>query len=523
MYREFLDKNKSIIFIIIMYLIAGALLLYYYQYQINDDGIVYITIANRYIQGNWDHVISSTWVPFLSWILIPFLLFAKSNFEKILFTKIACLFIGCFTIWGIYLLSSRFELGESYKTIFTMVMIPMVLQFSLQVTNPDILVATILIFYLYFIFDEKYPQSKNGLMAGFLGGLAYLAKVYAFPFFLVHFTAVNILNFKKNKKNIAKNFLYGLIVFFIISGAWILVISEENDKLTIGSNGGAYLNQYLIGPNATGHPMDHLGLFEPPHNDSYSILEDTSALITKSWSPFNSLEDFKFQLGLIYNNLIELGKILLWISVFSILIILWAIIVAYKKKDRIVITTLLTILIYVSGYLLFLILLRYFAMVYILLALLGVYLLNNLEKYSFKFDFKRLKPLLIIILIFSFCIGPVISINSNLEKQELNKDLHDLSQIINDEYSIQGNLASNDCWRTTHYLSFYLNSRYYGVQPGTDVNQYLLKNNIDYFLVWGDTSQMNLSSYEKVAFFEDTSNQRILFLTGTNLTIYAKK
>jgi len=56
------------------YLILGAILLNFYQYQINPDGISYISIAQKYLRGDYGNAVNGYWSPLFSWLLMPFLL-----------------------------------------------------------------------------------------------------------------------------------------------------------------------------------------------------------------------------------------------------------------------------------------------------------------------------------------------------------------------------------------------------------------------------------------------------------------
>jgi hypothetical protein len=64
--------------------------------------------------------------------------------------------------------------------------------YALTDTTPDLLVAVILTIYIGVVIGKDYPRSLwQGAACGLLGALAYLAKAYAFPFFVAHFVAVS--------------------------------------------------------------------------------------------------------------------------------------------------------------------------------------------------------------------------------------------------------------------------------------------------------------------------------------------
>lgn len=74
--NRFLSKiNKGFGIVLMVYAISGIFFLNYYQYQINPDGICYISIAQKYLSGNYGSAINGYWGPLLSWLLVPFLFF----------------------------------------------------------------------------------------------------------------------------------------------------------------------------------------------------------------------------------------------------------------------------------------------------------------------------------------------------------------------------------------------------------------------------------------------------------------
>ena len=57
-------------------------------------------------------------------------------------------------------------------------------------------------------------------------------------------------------------------------------------------------------------------------------------------------------------------------------------------------------------------------------------------------------------------------------------------------HNIKGNIASNSEWNGSYYVVYHLNSKYYGIPQENlkenELIQQLIKNNINYFIVWQD-------------------------------------
>jgi len=481
-----------------IYLILGLLLLHNYQYVINSDGISYMSIAQHYINGRFSYAINGYWSPLYSWLLIPFLLIWGGKTSALFANKVLALILGCFTMGGVYLLSSKLNFDIKLKAITLITLIPLTLYFAFDMTTPDLLVVLTLIFYLNFLFDHQYRYKlTNGLLTGFFGALAFLSKSYIFFFFLVHFGLSNVyywIKFQSQRKIITKNFILGMIVFLVISGVWIFAISEKYDKFTLGT-AGPY-NYAVIGPESMGHPVYYEGLLQPPNEYAYSVWEDPSYLNVKSWSPFASASNFYYQLKIITNNLVSLLNIWESFSILSLIIIIMGLI-AFKfsndeSKNKLTLLS-LTIAIYSAGYCLILISTRYMWIINVLLLLLGIFCVKILfEKFNFN---EKFYMILIFILSLSFIISPVIEL---YDLSGNGKDYYLISENLKTHGVSSSNIAANfSDWRDTVYLAYYLDAKYYGLtksSSGKDLEEELRKNNIQYYFIWQNSS-INIPGY----------------------------
>lgn len=499
----FTRDNYLILTVLGVYLLIGLVLLNYYQYLIISDGISYIGIAQKYLTGNWGNAINAYWGPLLSWLMVPFLFFSSSPLESAYLVKLLNLIIGFFTIIGVKLLSDKFGIRNEVQIVFLFSLIPAMLIFSFHFISPDLLIVCCLVFYLSFFFDEYYSYNlKNGIFCGLFGGLAFLTKSYAFVFFLFHFTIFNFYFYLKNvpnRKVVLKNFLLGLFIFFIISGAWIGVISDKYGYLTIGTAGG--YNYELVGPESRGQATGYQGLMKPPNNSAVSAWEDPSFFKMNSWSVFNSWNNFKHQLNLIWNNSITFLFVLVDYSFLSLIIMIGAILFIIKtdsKESRRKIACLLvTILIFSVFYTFILIENRYLWLLYILTMITGICLINHFYKVDKLKNFSR--NILLAFLLTSFILTPILDLAINFN---MGNDKYLLSQSLKNVYNVKGNIASNDKWESSLYLAYFLNSKYYGITINNgdvnSVNDQLTSSEIDYYLVWGDNGGYQLSDYKEI-------------------------
>jgi len=503
--NSFISKIDSVLFpVLIIYSILGLLLLKYYQYQINPDGICYLSIAQKYLNGDFRNAINGYWSPLLSWLLAPFLL---SGLPPLLAAKLISLIVGLLTIIGVRLLSYRFQMTERIRNMVLFSLIPSTLYFSLSVITPDLLGVCILVYYLNVIFNAHYSsRGYKGIFCGALGATAYLSRSYVFPFFIFHFLLFNVFHYfngmtKEKKKNVLLNLFSGLAIFFVISGSWIYIISNKYNKITFGT-AGKY-NYERVGPESIGQPALK-GFAEPTNETAVSAEEDPSYIEMKPWSPMQSWASFKHQLILIFKNIYRTIYIYSKFSFLAIPIIIASLLLCIRSPDKLIsqkntFFPLVTMAIYSAGYIPLCLDERYLWIIYVQLILMGGYLLNIL--YQKEASDNPRKKIVLMLFILSFVAMPLKNL---IQSINTNKDIYTLSKILKNQYGIQGNIASNKERHKSLYLSYYLNSKYYGEAYNNiaekDLPAELSKNNIDYYLVWdesNDESQI-LSSYTEI-------------------------
>lgn len=515
MNRSFLKNNLDLILILAIYSLLAIFSVHFYLYKTGGDEISYINIAHAYALSKWGDAINGCWSPLYSWLLTPLLLPGFTPIYGVYASKILSLIIGFFAIISTKILLNTFEISKTVKRVTLLSLIPVILYFALMYNTPDLLAASILIIYLSIIFSPNYSNSQiNSILCGFTGAMAFLSKSFVFPFFIVHFLLFNLIYYFKGwndekKKNIIKNMVLGLAVFFVISGLWAGTISEKYDKLTF-STSGEY-NHNLVGPAYTDNPTISIkqpiyyeGLLKPPNNSSTSIWDDLSYVKMKQWSSFDSWRYLGYQFKILGENLryaaiiIESFFIIAGILVLAIIFFIWR--SKSSAKDKLS-YLLITMLIYIVGYSFIMVEWRYFFFIFILLIVATFYLIDTL--YKNKFIRKSVRNILLVILMFCFIFQPVyetILFSNN------DNELYSLSNTLKSDYDINGNIASSsnspDEWWNAMILSYYLNSKYYGSTKETNNTKKLQKelesNNIDYYFVWNNESVPKLSNYKKI-------------------------
>ena len=514
-------SDKSVIILIIVIAVYSVFCLAGNQHvRLTADSMLYFSLAQKYVAGDFQNAINGYWGPLLAWLLVPFVYFGSGHVFAI---NAINLILGILTITGVWILSGRFEITPKIRVILIICLLPIVLKFSL-VQPMDFLLVCILVFYLAIVFNRNYPETTgSGLFSGILGSLAYLTKAYAFPFFIVHFFIMNILHYfrkvtKEDRKKVLKSALAGFVLFFLISGAWIMVISDKYGYYTFSTMRKTNFN--APGPEAMGGglefgvPVFYEGFFEPPNKTAFVVWEDPSYLRGKPWSAWQSWSHFKHFIRLILKNVSDGLSIFESFSTLSIsIIIAYILFLSVKSENRllsrgVLLYPLFTIILFSGGYLLFHFEERYVWLSNILLLLMGGYALAVLfQKDFFKPGLR--KNIVIVFFIISFIFAPVKYI-VQASRGGMEKDMYYLSAELK-QYNIKGNIASNreyvpihDAWHKTLRLAYWLKDRYYG-QRGENISDKelegeLKKYNIDYYFFWGEPNKIPqfLSGYKEI-------------------------
>jgi hypothetical protein len=476
--------------ILAIYLILGLLLIKYYRYQINPDGISYISIAQKYLNGDFHNAVTAHWGPLFSWLLMPFL---SLGIEPLLAAKILNLLIGVATIAALRTLSYKFEISDSVRTVILFSAVPIVLSFAFSDITPDLLLTCILLFYLAVMFSADYAGRINkALFGGVLGGAAYLSKSFAFPFFISHFLVMNVLCYfrggtEQERKKVVQSFLTGTVAFAVVSGVWIGLLTDKYGGFTFGAGKSAL--SWETTPGVRGAAVLWQGFVKPPNETAVSAWEDPFYLETPSYNPLESWSNFAHQLKVVAGNIHIVANIFMDFSVLSIAIAIAYLLFWLRKFKRVampaeVLYPTITIALFAGGYSLVLVLARYLWVLCLMSMLMGGYVLGRL--FQNNFFTKTRRAALLIILLLSFVVPASLTLK---RLANIGSGIYALSRALQNGIAPDYNIASNGNWGDSLYIAYHLGCRYYGVNKQNiskaELGEQLKKYGIDYYLVWG--------------------------------------
>lgn len=288
----------------------------HYQYYVDPDGTAYLTIAARYAAGDFAKAVNGYWSPWSCWLTaglirsgiapVPsgviintlgaagFLFITNSFFIKFgIHTKLLWLFNTALSLFLCYAIfwQSFDDLWECFFLLSTL---------RIMLT------------------DGFKNNALLWVACGIIGALAYFAKAYAFPFFILNTLVCTYFICKDNKTRWLKSALTAILVMVVCSLPWIMALHDKYHIWTTSTSGSLNMSWYLVG-----HPYWKQGinqLIPPFYPDSPYYWEDPYWANGATPHFWDSWQLFGRQLLRIIQNLYKLTISMAQLSLFFPLI-----------------------------------------------------------------------------------------------------------------------------------------------------------------------------------------------------------
>ncbi len=486
--------------ILAFYLIAGFILLYGFRYHINTDTPSYIAIAQKYAYGCLREAINGFWSPLISWLMVPFLWL---DLDPLVAYKAIGLIAGLFAFIAIRDFLISLSTPEHLATLLCISFIPAFYAFTLITVNPDFLLAVILLCYVKRILATDYGhKTSDGVICGFLGTVAYLAKGFAFLFFLSHFTLINLCRYHSAekgppRKTVASSFVWGMATFVLLSSIWVFLISIKEGHVVFNKAGSYNLTLVAYGWK---NPIEYSGFIPPPDSTAMSIWDDPAQIPLEAITPLDFKTRINNYLHNFARNLPRVIDVHQEGSIFSAAIFLSAILYLTGSHQKgllgnKIFLILATMGLYTVGYLPILITKRYFFLNIFLFFILGSY---------FLYTHLSHKKVAMVIALFCLCLSFVLTpVRDLFANATLGKDIYQFSTQLK-KLGISGRIASNGHLDDSIFASYHLGAKYFGIaKPGIGDAELLsefIRYRIDYYFCWEDRhSHALLSSYPEIS------------------------
>jgi len=237
-------------------LLVSVFLTWSARHGITVDGLSYLDIGMAYWRHDWAHAINSYWSPLYSWILgVGLGVMKPSSYWEFPAIQLINFLISVAVLWcfdffwqqQLPFLSKEFSKNAAepseamprwaWETLgYTLFIWTIAQATTVSTVTPDLLVAGV-IFLAAGILTRMRAGKTGFITFGLLGlvlGVGYLAKgallVLSGTFFAVSFFTVS------NRWKAAARVLVSCIVFVMVAGPFVAMISLNKGHLTIGDN-----------------------------------------------------------------------------------------------------------------------------------------------------------------------------------------------------------------------------------------------------------------------------------------------
>lgn len=246
----------------------------YYQYYVDTDATAYLTISQRYADGEFFKAINGYWSPWACWLTA----------------------IGI--KWGIKPFLSALVVNGMASIFFLLVAQSFFVLLGLLRRWQFVLMSTIALFLSYAVFKQSFddiwecffllaglrlllvPDFKHRpdlwIWLGISGGFAYYAKAYAFPFFILNTLCCTFYITNAREKENRKRWLLisasAIVTLIIVALPWMIALHHKYGVWMTSTAGSLNLSWYPVG-----HPFYKEGityLLPPVYGDSPSYWED---------------------------------------------------------------------------------------------------------------------------------------------------------------------------------------------------------------------------------------------------------
>lgn len=277
--------------IALIYVVTGGYISTHLPESINPDGLVYLSIARNFAEGNL--VVRGYWSPLMSGLISPAISLGADPFRS---QRVLAALIGLAWIFVGTLMASRYGLGRLARVALAIALGLLALRFAFVPIVPDMLGGVLILLYLYLVISERFTRHpyRYGLACGLIAGFAYYAKHYNFPFFLVHIviTGFLLVIHGRNLKNTALALTTSILAFLVVAAPLISANSSRYGQLTFSTSGG--INYAHMGQTGGRHPCWAQMLCDQPRDVIFPWEDPIPQYYPDyGWNPFDSLGELQ--------------------------------------------------------------------------------------------------------------------------------------------------------------------------------------------------------------------------------------
>lgn len=462
-----------------------------HRYQINPDGVGYISVAQKYLDGHFADAVNAYWSPLFSWLLVPLL---ALGIDRLLAAKILGILIGGATLAGLWRLMRFAAVQADIRTIACLAAIPLLVDAVFIVTTSDLLLVCTLVFYLGSMVNPANSSHwLRGAWIGVAGGIAYLAKAYALPFVLGHFALVRLIELIRpapgtQRIRLILGSITALAAMGLIVGAWSAALTQKYGQFMTGSTGK--YNLRIDAPNSPNQVMHFAGYLPPSDPHAISAWDDVTPHIDllPEWDPLATPEDREYLRKQIHRNydqtIVLLHRHTEWVWPILLIAGLIALSRADLRPRRPGLVLAAAILIFPLGYFILHVERRFLTLMVLLLLVAGIYVIARASRKGLFSGWWR-RSIAAALLGATFISHPLKSLEGSVDS---GRNVAEWAQQIDGIIPAGATVASEQNWGVMLYLAFHQDWRYHGIpkrrQPRSEIISEVEALGVEYFVYW---------------------------------------
>ena len=299
----------SLVAVFIVQIVLIVKVVWLFRDRIHADGLAYMLIAQYYLRGQTELMISGYWGPLLSWLIVPWFLVFE---DPLLAAHAAMAVSAVIFLFGCFCVLRAVRLPGTAIIIGTWITAFLSVAWSGKLITPDLLMAGLFCCGASRLLSGTWvANARTAWGAGIILGAAYLAKAVALPvsaLMIVGLAGTTVAVGQSSLRQTLRAATLVIAGLLIVAGPWIGILSYKYGRLVFSTSGP--ISYAIAGPPdmARRHP-DKLHFYTPDPG-RITTLEDRTNLPYNYWSPFENVAYAVYQAKLIYRNALAIVQCL---------------------------------------------------------------------------------------------------------------------------------------------------------------------------------------------------------------------
>ena len=467
---KWLKEHSALLFAAVFFVAAMVVIYPFYQYYIDPDATAYLTVAKRYAAGDYVKAINGYWSPWSIWLTALLMKGGMASFK-------AAIIINAIGAIGFLVASHSlfrvFRLRKDIQWMLSGALALFLLYAVFWQSFADLWGCFFLLVVLRLMLLEGFVKRPLlWLLTGLCGALAYVAKAYCLPFFVLEIIVCVFFlagaRQKANRMQWVKVSVCCILIMFIFSFPWIYLLHEKYGMWMTGTAGFLNTSWYLVGHPYWKEGIQHL--LPPVYADSPSYWEDVYFVNGITPHFWDSPRLFALQIVRVCYNLLKFVQSINELSAFFAASVIIAIVILFSKKvrariDQRIQILVLSFLLFPLGYVLINFQGRY---LWYMLPLSMIIIMAIVQRASLFHQMSRwLQRLILVLISLSFIASPVLGLK---ELYKAGYKEHQMAEALKKE-NITGSFTTNIPYgketQNIIRLSYFSGNPYYNMPSPT--------------------------------------------------------